>query len=102
MFLNRPLNSTVKCMAETCIRGLRMEGVNTIFANFNENWHPGGLSCADREMSRLTSWKGLSSQCCTIYVRAQRQDPSTHRKFDLRKCLYFMMLARIATANPQL
>jgi len=55
MFLNRPLNSTVKWMAETCIRGLRMEGVNTVFANFNENWYPGGLSCVDREMSRFAA-----------------------------------------------
>jgi hypothetical protein len=44
MFLSQPLNSTIKCMAETCIRGLRMEGVNTVFANFNENWQSGVVS----------------------------------------------------------
>jgi hypothetical protein len=32
-----------------------MEGVNTVFVNFNENWHPGGLSCANREMSRFAA-----------------------------------------------
>jgi len=84
MVLNRVLNSTVKCMAETCIRGLGMEGVNTVL-QISMKIGIRAVSLAQTGRCRaslhtfvLTSWKGLSSECCTIYVRAQRQDPSVH------------------------